>query len=531
MRGVPLRCPYLYTIKRNKSVSISLAYKLIIRGDGLVKKSIGINMILNVLRQTLTVIFPLITYPYALRILGVVNIGKVNYGSSIITYFSMIASLGIGTYAVREGAKRKNEKQELSNFANQVFTINIISTLISYLVLFFSLRYVGILTTYTKLILIQSLTIVFTTMGVDWINSIFEDYLYITVRSIITHCISIVLLFVLVKSSNDYLLYAFLQVVTSAVVCMTNWIYCRKYIKLRITINIDWKKHLPPILILFANSLAISIYVSFDTIMLGWMKGDLAVGYYSAAVKIYTIIKNILMAIYIVTIPRLAYYIGEKEFDEYKKLFTSLWGKMTLILIPASVGVFMLAPQVMKLIGGDAYVASSGALRLLCFALIFSIYAGLVSPVLNVTIGREKENLIATLLGAGVNVVLNFYFIPKYSYVGAAFTTMISEGVAFIFPLLRIPSLSMYLELKSIRKSLFNVLAATSAIVISYLVVVIFIKNYLLIISFTIGVSVVLYIFILFILRDEYFIEVLMIVKKMLKVGHHDRYIKKIKNY
>lgn len=89
----------------------------------------------------------------------------------------------------------------------------------------------------------------------------------------------------------------------------------------------------------------------------------------------------------------------------------------------------------------------------------------------------------------------------------------------------------MYLELKSIRKSLFNVLAATSAIVISYLVVVIFIKNYLLIISFTIGVSVVLYIFILFILRDEYFIEVLMIVKKMLKVGHHDRYIKKIKNY
>ena len=185
----------------------------------------------------------------------------------------------------------------------------------------------------------------------------------------------------------------------------------------------------------------------------------------------------------------------------------------------------------MKLIGGDAYVVSSGALRLLCFALIFSIYAGLVSPVLNVTIGREKENLIATLLGAGVNVVLNFYFIPKYSYVGAAFTTMISEGVAFIFPLLRIPSLSMYLELKSIRKSLFNVLAATSAIVISYLVVVIFIKNYLLIISFTIGVSVVLYIFILFILRDEYFIEVLMIVKKMLKVGHHDRYIKKIKNY
>ena len=171
MRGVPLRCPYLYTIKRNKSVSISLAYKLIIRGDGLVKKSIGINMILNVLRQTLTVIFPLITYPYALRILGVVNIGKVNYGSSIITYFSMIASLGIGTYAVREGAKRKNEKQELSNFANQVFTINIISTLISYLILFFSLRYVGILTTYTKLILIQSLTIVFTTMGVDWIKS------------------------------------------------------------------------------------------------------------------------------------------------------------------------------------------------------------------------------------------------------------------------------------------------------------------------------------------------------------------------
>ena len=66
-------------------------------------KSLKINMILNVLKTFMSIIFPLITYPYATRVLGVENFGKINYSNSVITYVALIASLGIASYAIREG--------------------------------------------------------------------------------------------------------------------------------------------------------------------------------------------------------------------------------------------------------------------------------------------------------------------------------------------------------------------------------------------------------------------------------------------
>lgn len=477
-------------------------------------KKIGINAVLNAIRQGLAIIFPLITYPYALRVLGVTNIGKVNYGSSIISYFALIACLGISTYAIREGSKKRENKDEISNFASQMFSINLISTIVTYILFILFILNIESLGKYRILLVIQSLSILFTTISIDWVNNIFEDYFSITIRSILTYCISLILLFACVHSSEDYLIYASIQIFAGAVVSITNWFYCRRYVKIRFTLQIDLKNHIKPIMILFANSLAISIYVSFDTTMIGWWKGDAAVGYYSAAVKIYTIVKSLMMAIYAVTIPRLSYLFGIGDMDGYKKLFSSLWGILTILLIPVSVGLYVLSPQIMEFIGGSEYIQSSGALRILCFALIFSIYAGFVSPVLNVTIGREKDNLWATLLSASVNFGLNFYFIDKFSFVGAAFTTMIAEFIAFAFPLLRIKNMNKYLYTKSVLKSLVKVIISSFVIVALYFFIINFEQNVLLVIIFTIISSIALYVVLLYLLRDEYFIELFNIVKK-----------------
>ena len=477
------------------------------------KKNIGINAVLNAIRQLLSVIFPLITFPYALRVLGVSNIGKVNYSNSIVTYFALFAALGISTYAVREGAKFRDDKDELNKFANEIFTINLIATVLSYFVLVIFLVLNKSLYDYTVLILIQSATILFTTMGVDWINSIFEDYLYITVRSIITYVISIILLFALVHSQEDYILYAVIQVITSAVICISNLCYCRKYISIKLTKRVNTKKHIAPIMILFANNFAISIYVNFDITMLGWWKGDSDVGYYTAATKVYIVVKNLLMTIYQVTIPRLSYYFGEKNYKEYKDLFSQLWGKLTVLLIPVAIGLCVLAPEIMLLIGGKTYVQSSGALRILCGALVFSIYAGFVSPVLNVTIGREKENLYATTISAFVNFFLNFYFIKRYSFMGAAFTTMISEIIAFVFPLVRIENLKKYLDVKNVKNSFFKVLLSGISILLIYNGIKYITSYYLLIIFGTIILSIPMYALFLYLLKDEYFMDILRYVR------------------
>ena len=166
-------------------------------------KKMGVNAALNLFKTALSIIFPLITYPYISRILGVENLGKINYTASIVGYFSLVAALGISTYAIREGGRIRSDSKNLSHLGNQIFTINILSTIVSYLLLVLVVCLFIPNREYQILIFIQSLTIVFTTLGVDWINVLFEDFLYITIRSIIIQILSLILMFVLVKTASD----------------------------------------------------------------------------------------------------------------------------------------------------------------------------------------------------------------------------------------------------------------------------------------------------------------------------------------
>lgn len=97
----------------------------------------GLNAILNSLQSLLNLVFPLVTFPYISRTLSVDGVGKYNFANSIISYFILLAGLGISVFAVREGAKLRDNRKEFSLFASRIFTINIVSTAISYLALFF----------------------------------------------------------------------------------------------------------------------------------------------------------------------------------------------------------------------------------------------------------------------------------------------------------------------------------------------------------------------------------------------------------
>ena len=156
------------------------------------KRSLGINAFLNSLRSVLNLLFPLITFPYVSRILSVNGMGIYNFSNTYVNYFILIAGLGIATYAVREGAKYRDNKGLISKFASQVFTINIYSTIIAYILLLGSLVIFKNLHNYVSCILIFGLLIIFTTVGTEWIYTIYEDSSYITIRSILFKILSIV---------------------------------------------------------------------------------------------------------------------------------------------------------------------------------------------------------------------------------------------------------------------------------------------------------------------------------------------------
>ncbi|WP_342769169.1 oligosaccharide flippase family protein [Lactobacillus xujianguonis] len=130
-------------------------------------KSLTVNALLNGLRSIINLLFPLITLPYVLRVLSVDGIGIYNFSNTYVNYFLLLAGLGVATYAVREGAKYRDDQAKIGEFASQVFTINMIATLGAYLLLILSLLIFGNLHNYVSCILIFSLQLFFTTLGTD----------------------------------------------------------------------------------------------------------------------------------------------------------------------------------------------------------------------------------------------------------------------------------------------------------------------------------------------------------------------------
>lgn len=391
------------------------------------RKSLGINALLNGLRSALNLIFPLITFPYVSRVLSVDGMGIYNFSSTYVSYFTLIAGLGISTYAVREGAKYRENKDKINIFSSQVFTISMLSTLVAYILLIGSLLIFSNLRNYVTCILIFGLQIFFTTIGTEWLYIIYEDYQYITIRSIIFKIISVLLLFVLVRTPNDYLWYSAITVFASVGSNVLNFIHAKSICRIRLVKRTNWQYHLKPILIIFATSVAITLYVSSDTTILGLLKDDYAVGIYGVSVKIYTIVNGLISGLLMVTIPRLAMLIGKRRIKEYIHILQEVISSLSILGLPAAVGVVMLSKEIILIIAGKKYLDGILSLQIITWALIFSNFSTIFNQCVLIPVKRESKSLRNTIITGIINIGLNFVFIPLWSYNGTALSTVIAE--------------------------------------------------------------------------------------------------------
>lgn len=393
------------------------------------KKSLKINALLNVIKQISSIIFPMISFPYATRVLGTFYYGKITFSSSIISYISLLAGLGINNYAIREGSKIKENKKSLQELTNELYSINIISLLISYIILFSLILFWKRLDGYTVLLLIQSLTILFTTIGVDWLNSIHEDFTYITVRYIICQILSVLLMFALVHSEKDYIIYAAVSIFGSVIANITNMLYVRKKYRItpRFVLNANMLKHIKPIFVFFGTTIAAIIYVNSDITILGVLKGESEVGVYSVSVRIYTLVKQIFTAIMIVAIPRISNDVEFKAISVIEHKLELMFSEVIIFLIPASVGLIMLSKSIVKVFAGNTYISAYSSLQILSIALFFAAWSTFFIYVVLIPFKRENVVFSITLTAAVINVVSNLFMIPHWGGNAAAFTTVLAE--------------------------------------------------------------------------------------------------------
>ena len=395
-------------------------------------KSLKLNAFFNVVRNVLRLIFPLITFPYVSRVLMPEGIGKVNFANSIVMYFYTIASLGIGSYGIREAAKIRNDRLSLAKFTKEMLSINMVSTLVSYILLAASLVFVKKFESYRILIIVNSSSIILNTIGFEWLYSALEEYGYITLRSIIFQIISLALTFILVRNSDDVVNYALVSVISNVGSNVCNLIHARRYLDLKTKVKLEIKKHLKPIFLLFFSSIAITVFSILDTSMVGFIKDDVEVGYYTSASKIIRMIRDLFPAISTVMFARVSYYVGTKETQKIKEVTGQIFNLFYALSIPICMGFILLMKSILLLMCGSEFLPAVAVGQVMAPLVILSSISGYLSGAILISFGREKIYMYVEVGAALLDIVLNFAFIPKYGALGAGIATLITELVMFI---------------------------------------------------------------------------------------------------
>ena len=396
------------------------------------QKSLKVNFIMNAILTMSSFIFPLITFPYVSRILMPSGVGKVNFATSVINYFSMIAQLGIPTYGIRACARVRDDHEKLTRTAHELLFINIIMSIISYLGLFIALLVVPRLQSDRTLYIIVSFTIILTTIGMEWLYKALEQYTYITVRSLIFKAISVVAMLLLIHSKSDYVLYGAISIFAASASNIFNFINVHRYIGLRPVGNYNIKQHLKPVLVFFSMSVATTIYTNLDTVMLGFMKNDAEVGYYTAAVKIKNILVSVVTSLGTVLLPRASYYIQKGEIDQFKFLSKKALNFVCLLATPLVIYFILYAKQGILLLSGNQYMPAVMPMQLIMFTVLFIGMSNITGIQILVPLGYERIVLYSEIAGALTDLVINFLLIPELASSGAAIGTLVAEAVVLL---------------------------------------------------------------------------------------------------
>lgn len=393
------------------------------------RSSIKKNYILNLINTLTGSVFPLISFPYASRILFADGIGQVQFFQSIIDYVALCSALGIPLYAVREIARSRDDIAARSKTTIEILLLHVLLTFAGYIIVAILAVSVKKIEVDIPLFLLLSTTLLFNAIGVNWFYQAMEDFKYITIRSLCIRVFSLIALFIFVRTQNDLLYYAGITVIANVGSNIFNFIRLRKYIRPEELSfrKLSLLKHLKPALRIFILNLTISIYVNLDSVMLGFLKSEEAVGYYAAATKLTKAVLGIISSLGLVLLPRFSNMISNGELIEFKNLTNKVISFTIGLSLPLSIGLIFMAPILINLFCGKDFEPSILTLQLIAPIILFIGLSGILGMQILYPQGKEKIVIFATACGATVNFALNLFLIPRYSQYGAAVATTIAE--------------------------------------------------------------------------------------------------------
>lgn len=395
-------------------------------------KSIKLNYMMNIILTMSSFIFPFVVFPYMTRILQPAGIGKVSFASSLVSYFGIFAQLGVPTYGIRECARVRENKEELTQIVAELFVVNLISCTITYMLFIISILTIPKLQQEKFLYMIMGVSLILNALGMEWLYRALEEYSYITIRSVIFKCIAIILMFFLVKSESDYIIYGFLTIFASSASNILNILNVRKFICFKLQRKLQLTKHFRSVIVFVAMTFSTTIYINLDTVMLGFMTSDAEVGCYDAAIKVKKVLVSIITALGGVLLPRVTFLLESGKKDKFLKINSKAIKYVITVSIPLLIYFIMFAHESIFLLCGSSYERAVRPMQIIMPTLLFIGISNITGMQVLVPLGKEKMVLIFEICGAIIDLLINVLIIPCYGAAGAAMGTVIAEMLVLV---------------------------------------------------------------------------------------------------
>lgn len=392
------------------------------------KLSLRLNAVLRILLTACNIIIPIIVGPYIIRTLSKTSYDTYTKANVEVGLFLMLASVSIFTYGVRSISKIREKKEEVKKTFTEIFIYSFILTSL-FTILY--LLYVTLVGNHSgeTIYYILMLQFIGSFVAVEWMNEAFEDYKFITIKSLLVKLAYIASIFIFVRSDN-LISYTYIISFTFILDDLISFIYIYKKHGLTFK-GLNLKKHLKPIILIFLISNISLMYMQADKLMLGLMLSDHAVTTYTIPSYIVVSIYNVILSIFIVAVPRLNDYFHNRSKEDFRKLYNEILRTFFIIFIPLIVFVFVLSDDIISLYTSSKYLESITPLKYFCIVIFLNATVYLQREGILYVFEKEKKIIKYNLLGGIINIGLNLllYFLGVFNPT----TAIITLGVSFLF--------------------------------------------------------------------------------------------------
>jgi O-antigen/teichoic acid export membrane protein len=368
---------------------------------------------------------PLLTIPYLSRVLGPQGVGINSYTNSIMQYFVIFGCIGTNIYGNRKIAFVRDNDEKLSQTFWEILFLRIILLLVGYVAFLIMLLYVT--PSYRIYYLSQSLTIIGTMFDISWFFMGIERFSVTVVKNFIVKIITLVSIFLFVKSFSDLSIYIFILSLSlllgnlSMFPSLRGCIYAPRWKQIHL-----WK-HLNASILLFIPEVASQVYVVLNKTMLGSIISVESSGYYDQSDKIVKIVLALATATGTVMLPHVANAFSKGEVQKTKEYLYDTFALITMMSVPMCFGIIGISSKLVPLFFSSKFMVVSPLLDIESVVIILIAWSNAIGFQYLVPTNRTKKYTASVILGSVVNIVLNIPLILIFNTLGAIIATIIAE--------------------------------------------------------------------------------------------------------